>query len=143
MTPSERGAPRGGTQPVHSSGPTLKPEHAELQLHDWLPAPEEIARMLPKILKGSVHKQRVTCGKPGCRCSRGHLHGPYLYLFWREKGRLRKRYTRHSDLVDVLTAVSTYRLEKQRVREARSILSLARESLRDAESVIRKERKGL
>ena len=47
---------------------------------------------LPKTLAGVVCEQRVRCGKASCRCSRGHLHGPYFYRFWRHQGRLRKVY---------------------------------------------------
>jgi hypothetical protein len=31
-------------------------------------------------LRGALLRQRRQCGKEGCRCQRGELHGPYLYL---------------------------------------------------------------
>jgi hypothetical protein len=31
-------------------------------------------------LAGSLVEQRRRCGKEGCRCTRGELHGPYAYL---------------------------------------------------------------
>jgi hypothetical protein len=31
-------------------------------------------------LQGSVIDQMRRCGKPGCRCATGELHGPYVYL---------------------------------------------------------------
>jgi hypothetical protein len=31
-------------------------------------------------LAGSLVEQRRRCGKEGCRCARGELHGPYGYL---------------------------------------------------------------
>jgi Family of unknown function (DUF6788) len=31
-------------------------------------------------LRGSVVSQRRRCGKAGCRCQQGELHGPYVYL---------------------------------------------------------------
>jgi hypothetical protein len=31
-------------------------------------------------LAGSLVEQRRRCGKEGCRCARGELHGPYAYL---------------------------------------------------------------
>lgn len=34
----------------------------------------------------------VRCGKKGCRCSRGELHGPYWYAYWAEGGRTRSEY---------------------------------------------------
>ncbi|HXZ77078.1 MAG TPA: DUF6788 family protein [Streptosporangiaceae bacterium] len=32
------------------------------------------------FLVGSLTEQRRRCGKEGCRCTRGELHGPYAYL---------------------------------------------------------------
>ncbi|HLB77507.1 MAG TPA: DUF6788 family protein [Candidatus Dormibacteraeota bacterium] len=31
-------------------------------------------------LQGSLVNQTRRCGKEGCRCARGELHGPYVYL---------------------------------------------------------------
>ena len=31
-------------------------------------------------LAGSLVEQSRRCGKPGCRCAGGDLHGPYVYL---------------------------------------------------------------
>ncbi len=31
-------------------------------------------------LEGSVVNQMRRCGKDGCRCTQGELHGPYVYL---------------------------------------------------------------
>jgi hypothetical protein len=42
-----------------------------------------LARDLPdleELLRGSLLIQQRRCGKPGCRCARGELHGPYGYL---------------------------------------------------------------
>lgn len=35
---------------------------------------------LAVLLRGSLVDQGRRCGKAGCRCTRGELHGPYLYL---------------------------------------------------------------
>jgi hypothetical protein len=39
-------------------------------------------------------REWVRCGKLLCKCAgaNGKLHGPYWYMYWREKGRLRSRY---------------------------------------------------
>lgn len=58
-------------------------------------------KMLPKNLPASVCAQYVRCGKSGCRCERGELHGPYHYCFWREGGRLRKAYIKKADVEQV------------------------------------------
>jgi hypothetical protein len=42
-----------------------------------------LARALgdPQVtLRGTLQRQGRRCGRPGCRCARGELHGPYLYL---------------------------------------------------------------
>lgn len=33
-----------------------------------------------EVLHGSLASQGRRCGKVGCRCARGELHGPYTYL---------------------------------------------------------------
>jgi hypothetical protein len=43
-------------------------------------------------LRGTLHSQGRRCGRPGCRCARGELHGPYLYLAVYSKGRSRSLY---------------------------------------------------
>ena len=37
-------------------------------------------RDLESTLRGSVVSQRRRCGKEGCGCLQGDLHGPYVYL---------------------------------------------------------------
>lgn len=60
--------------------------------------------MLPKIeaIAATRHSalcaQLVRCGKAGCRCAAGELHGPYHYLFWREGRGLKKLYVRRADV---------------------------------------------
>lgn len=68
----------------------------------------ETPEVLPKTLPGAVCVQRVRCGKPRCRCARGHHH-PAFYRFWREGGRLRKSYVKRSDLADVRAACEARR----------------------------------
>lgn len=36
--------------------------------------------------------EKIKCGKKGCRCGRGELHGPYWYAYYRENGRMRCEY---------------------------------------------------
>lgn len=35
---------------------------------------------LEGYMAGSLVEQSRRCGKPGCRCAAGDLHGPYVYL---------------------------------------------------------------
>lgn len=50
------------------------------QLRAWR---RRLARSLPdveELISGSVVEQGRRCGKEGCRCATGELHGPYTYV---------------------------------------------------------------
>jgi hypothetical protein len=55
-----------------------------------------LARSLPDVeglISGSVVEQGRRCGKEGCRCASGELHGPYTYVALpRVEGRTRTVY---------------------------------------------------
>jgi hypothetical protein len=55
-----------------------------------------LARSLPDIeglISGSVVEQGRRCGKEGCKCARGELHGPYTYVVLpRDGGRTKMVY---------------------------------------------------
>jgi hypothetical protein len=55
-----------------------------------------LAGSLPDVeglIGGSVIEQSRKCGKEGCRCTRGELHGPYTYVVLpRAGGRTRSVY---------------------------------------------------
>lgn len=34
---------------------------------------------------GTIVKEMVKCGKSGCKCASGELHGPYLYRYYRDE----------------------------------------------------------
>jgi hypothetical protein len=36
-----------------------------------------------RALFGTLSQTYRTCGRPGCRCHRGHKHGPHLYVSFR------------------------------------------------------------
>ncbi|WP_390621241.1 DUF6788 family protein [Urbifossiella limnaea] len=85
---------------------------------------------LPKTLPGVVCAQRVRCGKPGCHCANGQGHLAF-YRFWREGGRLRKRYVRRADLAAVRTACAARQRERQELadswRKWRNLVAVVRE----------------
>lgn len=55
-----------------------------------------LARSLPDVeglISGAVVEQGRRCGKEGCRCARGELHGPYTYVVLpRDGGRTKTVY---------------------------------------------------
>ena len=87
------------------------------------------AETLPKITpapgQGSVHSEMKRCGRDNCRCTRGRLHGPYFYRYYRVEGQLCKRYVKRSELEIVQaecaarrSAEAELREERQRMKEA-------------------------
>lgn len=99
--------------------------------------------LLPKIAAtgGTMHSQFVRCGKAGCKCAGGELHGPYHYLFVRVGDRLRKYYIKPEDVPDV-RAACTSRRKRDRWRRVFSKLNASRSLaaislLRESESEIR------
>jgi hypothetical protein len=74
-----------------------------------------LARQLPDIegiLRGALQQQMRRCGKVGCRCADGELHGPYLYLSVRTGAGSRLVYVPADVVDDVARRVeATGRLE--------------------------------
>jgi len=86
-----------------------------------------LARNLPSletVLQGALVIQRRRCGKPGCRCARGELHGPYVFLTVRRRmGRrllyipaalateVRRRVTLTARIETILAQISAINLE--------------------------------
>jgi hypothetical protein len=102
-----RGATRASGRPVTPDDVREAPgDQAELYLRTRRRAPDRPLQVSPaaraslktghlfpkKGIPASAHLEAKACGKPGCRCARGELHGPYLTLRWREGGRQRRRY---------------------------------------------------
>lgn len=40
----------------------------------------------------TYRRELVQCGKQGCKCSDGELHGPYWYAYWTEGGKTKSQY---------------------------------------------------
>jgi hypothetical protein len=75
------------------------------------------ARALPQVTatRGTVHVQYRACGSRSCRCVDGERHAAY-FLFWRDGGRLRKRYLRAAEVDGVRAACARRRLRERRLR---------------------------
>lgn len=67
-----------------------------------------LARLLPMVA-GSLVEQFVSCGKPRCRCTRGHKHGPLYYLYWKEQGRSRSLYVPREKVSELRRQIQNYR----------------------------------
>jgi transposase len=83
---------------------------AGLSLRQLRERRRRIVRQIPDlqtVIAGSLQEQRRRCGKEGCRCTRGELHGPYLYLSLRVGGRTRMLYVPAELAGQVREAVKT------------------------------------
>jgi hypothetical protein len=69
------------------------------------------------LLAGSVYTLRRRCGKPNCRCTRGHLHATEV-LAYRGQGRPRNITPRPRQLPTLEKLTASY----QRFRQARAAL---------------------
>ena len=64
-----------------------------------------LARTVPDLtatLRGALQRQMRRCGKAGCRCAEGELHGPYMYVSVRT-GRRRRLLYIPAEAVDAVT----------------------------------------
>lgn len=75
---------------------TDKKDPASLTIRQLRARRRRLARSLPDVealISGSVVEQGRRCGKEGCRCASGDLHGPYTYVVLpRAAGRTRTVY---------------------------------------------------
>jgi hypothetical protein len=81
--------------------------------------------MLPK--KTAICQQFRKCGKAGCKCSAGALHGPYFFYFYRVDGKLKKSYIRKAEASKLWENYSKLRqVRKQHAADRRSFTKLRR-----------------
>jgi hypothetical protein len=71
------------------------------------------------MMNGSVRERYNKCGTPGCRCTRGDLHGPYFSRRWSENGRRREEYVRRDQIDDVRAQCEARRQHEHQVVAAR------------------------
>jgi hypothetical protein len=92
----------------------------------------EHAKLLLKTLPGVVLWQWARCGRAGCRCARGQLHGPYAYRFFRQGNRLRKVYVPKALVDQVAAACNARRAFRRQIKvswqEWRDLLADIREA---------------
>jgi hypothetical protein len=92
--------------------------------------------LLPKIqaLPGALIPQFIRCGRSNCRCKDGLLHGPYYYRFYREDGKLCKKYVKKADFQAVFAAIQAF---KAATTEMRRIIEDEKEQWREARRILR------
>ena len=40
-----------------------------------------------EFIAAQVYERGTKCGKPNCKCSKGELHGPFLWIYQKKKNR--------------------------------------------------------
>jgi len=59
---------------------------------DWFPSTQNPVHRRQHRGKSCFQLEGVKCGKVGCKCASGELHGPYWYEYFRQGDKVRKRY---------------------------------------------------
>lgn len=72
-----------------------------------------------KILPGHIAAVRIRCGKPNCRCTRGHKHVAHYLVSYHSGARFR-RYVRRDQLAEVLAACEAHRELQSQLRAGRA-----------------------
>ena len=63
-----------------------------------------------KMLKGSVVKKYKACGKAGCKCTKGELHGPFHYLTYKEDKKTKMIFLRQAQWERAIKLNDNYKL---------------------------------
>ena len=97
---------------VAASGGSADAEHKSVNLHP---------KKWPQMIDGYVEAKMVKCGKAGCRCAAGALHGPYFYRRSWSHGSRGSDYIRPEDLTEAAQACENYRAVSARIRCGRAV----------------------
>ena len=89
---------------------------------------------------GHVQQRRVRCGKPNCRCARGHYHVAYYHIV-KSDGVRYQRYIRRADVRAMRQACAEYRALQAELRAGREDYRDMLRRLRSALSVLMGARK--
>jgi hypothetical protein len=65
---------------------------ARAQVEPEIPETADVIEEPDDSTGGTLVKEKVKCGKSGCKCADGDLHGPYLYRYWSESGTTKSEY---------------------------------------------------
>ena len=89
---------------------------------------KQLARLEPRILRGSLIQRYKRCGHPGCKCQQGRGHGPKYYLSVSQAG---GRHEMDYVPAEHFQQVSGYLRNFQKVRQVlEKICNLNRQLLR-------------
>ena len=113
--------------PAPSTSPALSKKAGE-SLHKIVTTP---------AYRFSICAQYVKCGKSNCKCASGQFHGPYFAAFWKENGRIRKRYIRLADVEQMRELSEQPRQLMQDISKCGSYVRELKALVRDYEKLVR------
>jgi len=71
-----------------------------------------------KLIFGNLSSVYLPCGKPGCKCTRGFLHGPMWRITWKEKDkRSAILYIQRNRLEQAKRGISDYKKARKLLKE--------------------------
>jgi hypothetical protein len=62
-------------------------------------------------LAGTIIEERIRCGHGNCRCFKRKLLHNAFYLYWRQDGKLRKRYVPKKDVLQLKLKIELAKME--------------------------------
>jgi hypothetical protein len=77
-------------------------------------------KIFPDMMPGQIEARFKKCGRAGCKCSRGELHGPYFYHRTWLGERHRRRFVRLANVAEARAACEEYRALQAQLRKGRA-----------------------
>ena len=74
------------------------------------------------MIAGSFYGMRKRCGRPGCRCARGELHGPFPVIAMSRDGRRTTRSVPRGRAAEVRRRAERYRAFQRRRRRLQAAM---------------------
>lgn len=74
-----------------------------------------------KMEQGSIIQKFTACRKGNCKCTKGQLHGPFLYLSQKIAGKLKQRYVGKESDQKTVKRVKNYMSFQDTLAEIRKI----------------------
>ena len=69
------------------------------------------------MIQGSLAEKYLPCGKEGCKCKEGELHGPFYYLIYPEEGKQKTLYVRKDRLKEVREGIKAYKRARKAINK--------------------------
>lgn len=103
---------------------------------------KNVGESLPKIVSAPAYRfavcaQYVKCGKPNCKCASGQHHGPYFAAFWKQNGRIHKRYIRLADVEQMRELSDEPRQLRRDISKCKSYMRQLRALVREYEELVK------